>query len=187
MIAQTLAKQIQEEKSLRSAREGKNMMQFDMPIVSSGISVKNALAEVIDSRRSGVLVRAGQGKLRLVHFNLMAEAAAKNLVLLQEVDGEPVVQLGAIAESERKDFVQSAGGKFGLIGTEGRMAILFSVSEGFAGPYFSISSGVRCDRPGKPPSRPNRKWYHYYPPNDLPHLNPTLCKFCPGKLLLPQG
>jgi hypothetical protein len=187
MTPQTRAKQIQKEKSLRTAMKAKNMMQFDMPIVSSGISVKNALAEVIDSGRSGVLIRAGRGGLRLVHFNLMAEAAAKNVLMLREVDGEPVVTLGAIAESERKNFVQSVGGKFGLLGTEGRMAILFSVSEGFADPYFSTSSGVRCDRPGKPANMPNRKWYHYYPPNDLPQPNPTMCRFCPGRLLFSQG
>jgi hypothetical protein len=157
------------------------MLHFDVPMVRGNTSLHNALAEVIDAQRSGLLFTT-KGECHLVHFDRMVDAVSRGVTRLQEVESEPVLKIEAISDADREGSIRAAGGKFGLMGQVGTTALLLSISEGFGLPYASPSSGVRCDRPNKPPNKRDREWYHYYPPHKRDPSNWHICRFCPGRL-----
>lgn len=153
-------------------------MLFELPVVGGGISIADALAEAIDSNKSGLLLEISQGDLRLVHFERMVDAATTGQSLLEEVDFEPVIDIEALSDLQYETVVRAAGGVFGFLGKGGGVAHLFSVSESFGLPYTSSSSGTRCQRPNKPHDRSPRDWYHYYPPKERDDADPNRCVFC---------
>jgi len=153
-------------------------MRFQLAMVPGGTSVQDAIAETIDSDKSGLLVQRPQGDLRLVHFKNLVNAAASGLTSLDDVEAEPVLDVVTIPDAEHKVAVRSSGRRFGFGGERDGTADLLSISESFALPYTTASTGVRCQRPNKPPTIPPRDWYHYYPPNTRDPVSPNQCRLC---------
>jgi hypothetical protein len=157
-------------------------MTFQLPMVHSNVTLADAFAETIDARSSGLLWQPARGGLHLIHFGRMVNAAAAGIKVLDGVEWEPVLDLTRIAAPDYETFIRSANHKFGFVDTYAGSARLFSISEGYAGPYIAASSGARCQRPGKPATVPSRQWYHYYPPNARDFANPTTCRICGAPL-----
>lgn len=168
------------------------MMRFDLPVVRVKSSIQQALACAIDAGTGGVLVRSGRGKLRLVEFDALAEAARSGK-RLASLPSAPVMKLripsmathAAMAEAqiftvetEIEQLLDDAAYSFGLIAVGPGIASLISRHEGLGGVYASPSTGVRCQRPQKPPNTPTRAWFHYYPPNRRDTARPHVCVVC---------
>lgn len=146
------------------------MLNFELSMIDAGATVKDAIAETIESGKSGLLVQTNTGSLHLVHYDRLVEAEASGAESLAEVQFEPVLEITSVAGHQIADLVRSAGLVFGFLGMSGAMARLFSLSEGKGGPYASASSGGRCHRPNKPPNVLPRDWYHYYPTIPSPNV-----------------
>jgi hypothetical protein len=168
------------------------MLRFDLPVVRVKSSVHQALASAIEAGKGGVLVRGGCGKLRVVQFGALVEAATSGK-RLASLPGEPIMKLqgqfttrpGVMTEAgiftvqtEIEDLLDEAGRKFGLIALGPGLAQLVSRHEGYGGVYASPPTGVRCQRPQRPPNTPMRAWFHYYPPNDRNPKSPHVCVLC---------
>ena len=166
------------------------MLYFELSVVEDDISVKDAIAETIESGKSGLLVRTTNKGLRVVDFDNLVRAHESGLKLVREVDSERVAIVAAHIPDAERGFavrslpdslidseVRSAGLVFGFLGQQGGLARMFSISEGKGGPLASASSGGRCKRPGKPQNILPRHWFHYYPPTNRDSVTPNICKF----------
>jgi hypothetical protein len=159
------------------------MRSFKMPQVAANISAGNALKTAIDAKRSGVVLKTKSGDLRLVHYKSLV-SAARNKTAIGEADYISILKVGGKKTLESQaDTVKSAGLKFGYRGAKGAVANLLSVQATFAKRYLSASSGSRCTRPGKPANKPDRDWYHYYPPERRATKDPDICRQCGSKIL----
>ena len=145
------------------------MQKFKLLMVEDDLSLNDALAETIESGKSGLVVHSYNG-LRLVHFDQLLEAAAAGTESLDEVAFEPVIELPDIPDFEVEGLLQTRGSTFGCLGITSGIALMCALA-GDAGSYTSVSSGGRCQRPNKPPNVLPRNWYHYYSP--IP--NPNIC------------
>lgn len=164
---------------------------FELPVVHADASVHAAIEEAIDANVSGVLVRGGRGRIHLVGFDSLIDAANSRRSLAR-VPGSSVMRL-SLSEDTRiqQDYanldpeyartLDDAGRLFGLLRIVGSSAHLISRHEGLA-TYASPSGGVHCQRPQRPPGTPNRSWFHYYPPNVRDPVTPGVCVFCKSPL-----
>lgn len=159
-------------------------VHFELPAVYRRTSIERTLADVIETKRSGALVRQG-GKLRLVHFDALAKRTLGKNERLAWVKGERVLKLEAAADDELTRMCENANAKFALVSVKNGIAQLFSVDEPLARRYSEPSDGVRCQRPGRPPSTPAQCWYHYVPPNPKPSQPPNVCVICGAYVPLP--
>jgi hypothetical protein len=169
-----------------SKRGGRKMMRFELHMVHDQMNIGDAIEEMIESRKSGLLVQTRARDLRIVDFNRSVLAFESGLKTLQEVEFEPVLDMETIQHPNDDVFVlntlSGAGRAIGFLGGKSGVAQLFSVSETRGDPYAAVSVGVKCDRPGRPPSTPPRNWHHYYPPNTRDLIDPNQCRFCIGRL-----
>ncbi|SHG70034.1 hypothetical protein [Bradyrhizobium erythrophlei] len=160
------------------------MRKFNLPLVAANLSVDTALKTAIDAKRSGVVLKTKSGGLRLVHYEDLV-GASKKKIPLSKVDFVPILDMARTRKAGLVfDAVKSAGLKIGYSGVSGSdIANLLVLGGTLAKGYVSASTGTRCTRPGKPPGRPDRKWYHYYPPEDRDAAAPDICTICSAKLL----
>ena len=147
------------------------MQKFELSMIEDDVSLKEAIAEIIESRKSGLVVQIYGGPLRLVHYDQLLEAEAQGLESLDRVLFEPIIELPDIPDFQIEDLLQAGRSNFGCLGINAGIALMCSLA-GEIGSYTTASSGGRCQRPGKPPNVLPRKWYHYYSP--IP--NPNICR-----------
>ena len=155
------------------------MARFTLPIVGADTSLDNAFATLVESKKSGLLLKTATGDLRLLHYKELASAARNNKIKVAgEVKYLPVVKVSARAsEAAQKDEIKLGGLRFGVMRAAGKTAQLVSIKEDYAYLYDTESAAKRCSRPGKPPATADRDWYHYYPPLNRPR-NSTQCRVC---------
>jgi hypothetical protein len=158
------------------------MLDFELPFLSGSNSIKVALAETIEARKSGVLYETGSGELRLAHYDIMVAALGSGVTLLEELSEEvsdPVVRVEVVAFKGPEALIRAESKKFGFLEFAAQgVARLLSISEQYGGPFNTAPTGVRCKRAGKPASILPRDWYHYYPPHSLPLVVPHHCNVC---------
>jgi hypothetical protein len=144
------------------------MSEISLPILDGDeVGVHDALAEVIDRRKSALLYRPGGNDLRVVEFEDLEKAAAGSARLLKDVPSQSLQQLGLnVLEQEADRAVLTYGPSGANIALR----------------YNSPSLGFHCDRPNKPPNTQDRQWYHYYPPNRRDSNNPKRCRVCGSPL-----
>jgi hypothetical protein len=154
-------------------------MRFVLPVLPSGTAINDAFPDVIERGRSGLVIAYDVGDFRLVNFDQMKAAQSHGLVHLRDLAGQRLQRLEGYSDTEHRQAIARMGGTIALVYEDGGSAELFSASEQFAYPYMAPSSGVRCQRPNRPPTVRPRQWYHYYPPNPLNPVDPHTCIF-PG-------
>jgi len=156
------------------------MLDFELPLVRGAVTVAQAIAEIIESNKSGLLYEVRPGELRLIHYYGMVQAASQQQgsIPLGSVVYESVIDSKTIPHTQLYSFVNDAGRRFGLKGMSGSgMAQVFSILESYGYPYSVGSPGRRCTRKNKPATTPPRDWYHYPPENINPN-DPNNCRVC---------
>ena len=151
------------------------MMRFQLDVLPASTELKAAFAHLYEKKQSGLVVATGTGDFRLISFDHMTEALAHGAERLENVNGQHLLSLDGIAQSDHDETLRKMGATIGLITAGGEMADLFSVSESIASRLTWASSVLRCDRPGKPAGRTAQSWYHYYPPNNPKSARPHAC------------
>jgi hypothetical protein len=144
------------------------MSKIDLPIFGGGnVAVHEALAEVIDRRKSALAYGQGSNDLRVVQFEDLEKAAASGARILSEVPSQSLQQIGLTFSELNAD----------------KVVLSYSPSAAnFALRYNSPSLGFHCNRPNKPEGTLDRQWYHYYPPNRRDPNNPKRCRVCGAAL-----
>lgn len=156
------------------------MLDFELPLVRGNITISDAIAEAVDSNKSGVLYEVQPGELRLVHYYSLLQAATtqQSSAPLKSVVFEPVLNVQTVSEPQIYSTLTGAKLRFGFKRSMAvGMARMFSVSEDYGNPFAVVAPGRRCTRRNKPAHIAPRDWYHYPPANADPN-DPQNCAIC---------
>lgn len=158
------------------------MLDFELPFLSGSNSIRVALAETIEARKSGLLYETNSGELRLTRYADIVNALNSGVAILEDLgeeSSESVIHVETVPIVYCESHVRAENKKFGFKGFQrGGVALLFSVSERYGEQYISSNSGTRCKRPNKPANISARDWYHYYPPQTPYTPPPNTCNVC---------
>jgi hypothetical protein len=160
------------------------MLDFDLPIISGNITISDAIAEAVETKKAGLLYEVAPGEVRLLHYYGLIQAAKdKGSMPLKDVVFEPVIDIETVPASKIRSHLTNEHRRFGFKGLHAaKLVRVFSISEEYGYPYAVVVPGRRCTRPKKPSHKTPREWYHY-PPDNIDSGDPNNCKVCGNPLL----